>query len=164
MKCHQERRVCTHWTDNWRQEESSTQAQEDPSGGLCYHQHTTAQHSIDENYNVFSGIYGWEVNWKTVTPMSKKMTNEKKRRLLLLAVKWIQKKDICLRLPWLAVEALIMKKRIWNSTGIWTGETRSPSSSSFKEEWSLTSWQNYENGPWQFAKSSAMASFLTNKT
>jgi hypothetical protein len=29
------------------------QAQEDPSGGLCYHQHTTAQHSIDENYNVF---------------------------------------------------------------------------------------------------------------
>ena len=78
MKCHQERRVCAQWTDNWRQEESSTQAQEDPSGGLCYHQHTTAQHSIDENYNVFSGIYGWEVNWKTVTPMSKKMTNEKK--------------------------------------------------------------------------------------
>ena len=53
------------------------QAQEDPSGGLCYHQHTTAQHNIDENCNVFYGIYGWEVNWKTVTHMSKKMTDEK---------------------------------------------------------------------------------------
>jgi hypothetical protein len=29
------------------------QAQEDPIEGLCYHWHTTAQHSIDENYNVF---------------------------------------------------------------------------------------------------------------
>jgi hypothetical protein len=29
------------------------QAQEDPTEDLCYHWHTTAQHSIDENYNVF---------------------------------------------------------------------------------------------------------------
>jgi hypothetical protein len=29
------------------------QAQEDPIEGLCYHWQTTAQHSIDENYNVF---------------------------------------------------------------------------------------------------------------
>jgi hypothetical protein len=29
------------------------QAQEDPIEELCYHQHTTAQHSEDENYNVF---------------------------------------------------------------------------------------------------------------
>jgi hypothetical protein len=28
------------------------QAQEDPIEGLCYHWHTTAQHSKDENYNV----------------------------------------------------------------------------------------------------------------
>jgi hypothetical protein len=29
------------------------QAQEDPIEELYYHQHTTAQHSKDENYNVF---------------------------------------------------------------------------------------------------------------
>jgi hypothetical protein len=29
------------------------QAQENPIEDLCYHQHTTAQHSIDEKYNVF---------------------------------------------------------------------------------------------------------------
>ncbi len=69
-------------------------------------------------------------------------------------------------------------KEVVNSTDIWTGEIRSPSSSSTKEEWSLTSWliqlsqtqykesglwlkwkkravifrQKYENGPRQFAK------------
>ena len=33
-------------------------------------------------------------------------------------------------------------KEVVNSTDIWTGEIRSPSSSSTKEEWSLTSWHN----------------------
>jgi hypothetical protein len=95
-----------------------------------------------------------KVNWQTVTPMSKKMTNENKKiAFISCQMNTEERNDICLRLPWLAVEALIMKKRIWNSTGIWTGEIRSPFSSSFKGEWSLTSWQNYKNGPWQFAKS-----------
>jgi hypothetical protein len=164
MKCHQERRVCAHWTDNWRQEESFTQAQEDPSGGLCYYWHTTAQHSIDENYNVFSGIYGWKVNWKTVTHMSKKMTIERKKiAFISCQINTEERNDICLRLPWLAVEALIMKKRVWNSTGIRTGEIRSLFSSSFKGERSLTSWQTMRMDHDNLRKKSAMASFLTTK-
>ncbi len=61
------------------------------------------------------------------------MTNDKKKiAFISCQMNTEERNDICLRLPWLAVEALIMKKRIWNSTGIWTGEIRSPSSSSFK--------------------------------
>ncbi len=90
------------------------QAQEDPIECLCYHWHTTTQHSIDENYNVFYENYGWKVNWKTVTSMSKKMTYEKKKiAFISCQINTEEKIDICLRLPWLAVEALIMEKRIW---------------------------------------------------
>ena len=131
MKCHQERRVCAHWTDNWNQEESSTQAREDPSGGLCYHQHTTAQHDIEENYNIFL----WELWLKSKLKDSHTHVKKKwKKKIAFISCQMNteERNDICLRLPWLAVEAFIMEKRIWNSTGIWTGETRSPSSSSFK--------------------------------
>ncbi len=64
--------------------------------------HSIAQHRW-ELQCLFFGGYGWKVNWKTVTSMSKKMTNEN-RRLLLLAVKWILKKELtyayaCLNWP-----------------------------------------------------------------
>jgi hypothetical protein len=106
----------------------------------------------------FYGSYGWKVNWKTVTPMSKKMTNENKKiAFISCQMNTKERNDICLRLPWLAVEAFIMEKRIWNSTGIWTGETRSPSSSSFKGgveshlltklwKWTMTICEKFCNG------------------
>jgi hypothetical protein len=50
------------------------QAQE----GLCYHQRTRAQHSIDENYNVFLWDLWLTSGLKDSHIMSKKMTNEKK--------------------------------------------------------------------------------------
>ena len=109
------------------------QAQEDPTKDLCYHQHTTAQHSIDENYSVFL----WDL-WlrgklkDSHTHVKKKKKWKKKIAFISCQMNTEERNDICLRLPWLAVEAFIMEKRIWNSTGIWTGETRSPSSSSFK--------------------------------
>ena len=155
MKCHQERRVCAHWTDNWNQEESSTQAREDPSGGLCYHQHTTAQHDIEENYNIFL----WELWLKSKLKDSHTHVkeNEKKIAFISCQMNTEERNDICLRLPWLAVEAFIMEKRIWNSTGIWIGETRSPSSSSFKRgveshlltklwKWTMTICEKFCNG------------------
>ena len=62
----------------------------------------------------FYGSHGWKVNWKTVTPMSKKMTNENKEiAFISCQMNTEERNDICLRLPWLAVEALIMKKRTW---------------------------------------------------
>jgi hypothetical protein len=137
MKCHQERRVCAHWTDNWNQEESSTQAREDPSGGLCYHQHTTAQHDIEENYNIFL----WELWLKSKLKDSHTHVKEnEKRRLLLLAVKWILKKEMtyayaCLDWP--------SKPLLWKK-GYETQRASEPAKPDprplphLKGEWSLT--------------------------
>jgi hypothetical protein len=113
----------------------------------------------------FYESYGWKVNWKTVTSISKKMTYEKKKiAFISCQMNTEERNDICLRLPWLAVEALIMEKRIWTQRASEPAKSDPRPLPHLKGGGVSPLDKNYENGPWQFAKSSAMASFLTNKT
>ena len=91
--------------------------------------HSTAQHRW-ELQCLFMGVMVKGLTKKQSHPCQREWLM-RKRRLLLLAVKWIQKKDICLRLPWLAVEALT---RIPSGESIWG--SRSKKGRLLKNQWS----------------------------
>ncbi len=113
--------------------------------------HNTVQHRWE-----LPCLFSWDL-WlkgtgKTVKSMSRKWLM-KIRRLLLLAVKWIQKKKWhMLTLALIGRRSLNYEKEDIELNGHLNWRNLIPVLFLIQREWSFTSGQNYENGPWQFAK------------
>ena len=106
--------------------------------------------------NAMSSLWNW---WIEIAMKKSQIHVKDQNWEINDCLKWLSmKQNNIWHRPTLALigrRGLNYGKEVVNSTDIWTGEIRSPSSSSTKEEWSLTSWliqlfqaQYRESGLW----------------